>query len=73
LSGPGFGGWKNRRHSQASANGISGNTSATPMKIMMKKYGCGFTKSLIKFARNACLPSLYFTRGKDGKEIWQFR
>jgi hypothetical protein len=41
LSGPGFGGWKNRRHSHASANGINGNTNATPIKMTMNKYGSG--------------------------------
>jgi hypothetical protein len=41
LSGPGFGGWKNRRHSHASANGINGNANATPMKMTMNKYGSG--------------------------------
>ncbi len=33
------------------ANGTSGNISATPMKMMMKKYGCGFIQSASKFAR----------------------
>ena len=32
-----FGGWKNRRHIQASISGKIGKTSATPTKITMTK------------------------------------
>src|SRR5262249_43720095 len=42
---------RNPHHSHASANEISKNTTATPMKITMKKFGCGFIQSPIKFAR----------------------
>jgi hypothetical protein len=36
FSAPGFGGWNNRRHSQASANGTTGKTNATPTKMTIK-------------------------------------
>jgi hypothetical protein len=59
LSGPGFGGWKNRRHSQASANGASGNIRATPMKMMMKKYGWGFIPVMLSGAKHLSIQTCF--------------
>jgi hypothetical protein len=41
FAAPGFGGWKNRRQSQARPRGMMGKAIATAAKIVRKRYGEG--------------------------------